>query len=100
MNQQTLSQNQKKKLKAQSQSLEPLVHVGKNGLSAEFHAELEKMLEARELVKMKFVQLKDEKKTLAPQIAQEHGAALVMLVGHVAVFYRQHPVAQNRKIVF
>jgi RNA-binding protein len=39
-------------------------------------------------VKVRFTDFKDEKKTLAPQIAEQSGSTLIMRVGNVAVFYR------------
>jgi RNA-binding protein YhbY len=37
---------------------------------------------------MKFVDHKEEKKTLAPEIAERTGSALIQRVGNTAVFYR------------
>jgi len=45
------------------------------------------------LVKMKFSDFKEEKKTLAPEIADRTQSELVTLVGNVAVFFRAKPAA-------
>lgn len=42
----------------------------------------------RRLVKIKFMDFKDEKKTLAPLIAEKTGSFLISRVGNVAVYYR------------
>jgi RNA-binding protein len=44
-------------------------------------------------VKIKFSDFKEEKKTLAPQIAEQSGSELIMRVGNVAVYYRPKPDA-------
>ena len=84
-----LTGNEKRQLKAQAQRLEPVIKVGKNGLSPAFYQALEAELKAHGLIKLKFVDFKEQKKVLAPQIAQQSGSELIMMVGNVAVFYRQ-----------
>lgn len=83
-----LSNPEKRQLKARAQKLEPVIKVGKNGLSPAFYEALEQELQSHELVKLKFVDFKEQKKELAPQIAQQSGSELVMMVGNVAVFFR------------
>jgi len=46
-------------------------------------------------VKMKFTDFKEERKTLAPEIAEKTGSTLVMQVGNVAVFFRAKPAADK-----
>jgi len=83
-----LSNAEKRDLKARAQKLEPIVKLGHAGLSDAFLASMEAALTTHGLVKMKFTDFKEEKKTLAPQIAERTGSALIMQVGNVAVFYR------------
>ena len=45
------------------------------------------------LVKIRFTDFKDEKKTLAVEIAGRAGAELIARVGNVAVYYRQPSVS-------
>jgi RNA-binding protein len=40
-------------------------------------------------VKVKFVDFKDDKKTLSPQLAEKTSSHLIMRVGNVAVLYRK-----------
>lgn len=84
-------------LKSRGQLLEPTLFVGKAGLSDAFQRQLEDELEVKELVKVKFVAFKEEKKTLARQMAGEARSHLVMRVGNVAVLYRQHPDPARRR---
>lgn len=83
-----LSNARKRELKAQAQSLDPVVKLGHGGLSDAFLKSMDAALVAHELVKMKFTDFKEEKKVLAPQIAERTGSALVAQVGNVAVFFR------------
>jgi RNA-binding protein len=83
-----LTNADKRALKARAQKLEPIVKLGHAGLSEAFLASMDAALTTHELVKMKFTDFKEEKKTLAPQIAERTGSTLLMQVGHVAVFFR------------
>ncbi|MFA6545473.1 MAG: YhbY family RNA-binding protein [Limisphaerales bacterium] len=88
-----------RKLKGLAQKLEPVLSLGKSGASDAFIKSLDEALAQHELVKIKFAAFKDERKTLAPQLAGKTGSHLVWVVGHVAVFYRQQPDAAKRKVV-
>lgn len=87
-----------RKLKGLAQRLEPVLALGKAGASAGFVKSLEEALAQHELVKLKFAAFKDERKEIAPQLAEQTGSQLIWIVGHVAVFYRQQPDPAKRKI--
>ena len=78
-------------LKARAQRLEPSFKVGKGGLSEGFVKSLDEALTHMDLIKVKFVEFKDAKKTLAPELAEKTSSRLVMRVGNVAVLYRRKP---------
>lgn len=86
------------KLKGIAQKLDPVLALGKAGVTDAFVKSLDEALGIHELVKMKFAAFKDERKTLAPQLAEKTNSHLVWIVGHVAVFYRQQPDAAKRKV--
>ncbi len=75
-------------LKAAAQRLRPLLWIGKSGVTPEFLAALDEALQAHELVKVKFESFKEEKKRLAPELAEKTGSRLVLRVGNVGVYYR------------
>ncbi|HZV34495.1 MAG TPA: YhbY family RNA-binding protein [Verrucomicrobiae bacterium] len=77
-----------RKLKAQAQRMEATFKVGKAGLSAAFLKSVDEGLAHHELVKVKFAEFKEEKKTLAPELAERTSSQLIMRVGNVAVLYR------------
>jgi RNA-binding protein len=82
-----------RELKARAQLMKPTLKVGHDGLSEQFIAALDVALKQHELVKVKFSDHKEEKKTLSPQLAEKTGSELIMRVGNVAVLYRAKPVA-------
>lgn len=84
----TLSGAQKRDLKARSQRLNAVLRLGAAGASEAFLKSLDEALSLHELVKIKFMEFKEEKKTLAPEIAEKTGSALITRVGNVAVYYR------------
>jgi RNA-binding protein len=75
-------------LKARGQRLTPLVKVGQAGVSEAFLRSLDEALTRHELVKIKFSAFKEDKKRLAPEIAQRTNSKLIARVGNVAVYYR------------
>ena len=76
--------------------MEPSLKVGKNGVSDAFVRSLEEELERHELVKIKFAGFKEQKKELAPQLAEKTGSHLIMRVGNVAVYFRKRPAAEQQ----
>lgn len=90
---------QKTFLRGVGQTLEASVKIGKGGLSPEFLKELNKHLNARELIKLRFVAAdRDERATLAAQIADEGRCVFVSSVGATALFFRQNPDPAKRVI--
>jgi RNA-binding protein len=94
----TLSQTQRQFLRRAAHDLKPTVQIGKNGVTPQLLASVEQELDARELVKIKFLDYRDEKRDLAEQIADQAGAALVALIGNIAVVFRQHRDPEKRKV--
>ncbi len=87
----SLSNAQIRELKARAQRLKATVKVGKEGLSPQFLAALDEALKHNELLKVKFDDYKEQKKELAPQLAEKSGSHLVTRVGNVVVLYRPKP---------
>lgn len=86
------------RLKSLGQKLDPVVHVGKGGLSESLLATVDQALNDHELIKVKFDALKEQKKVLAPELASKTGSRMVQRVGNVVVLYREHPDPERRKI--
>jgi len=77
-----------RKFKAAAQLLEPMLKIGKAGLSDGFVQTVSVALNQHELVKIKFVEFKEHKKELAPLLAEKTDSHLVMRVGNVMVLHR------------
>jgi RNA-binding protein len=91
----SLTNAQIRNLKAQAQQLKATLKIGKEGLSSQFLAALDEVLKHRELVKVKFDEFKEQKKELAPQLAEKSRSHLVTRVGNVVVLYRPKPIEEN-----
>ena len=90
---------QKSHLRGLGQKLDASLRLGKGGLTPEFFTELQKLLRADELVKVRFVAAdRDERPVLCDKIADEGRCVCVGAVGHTALFYRQHPEPKARKV--
>ncbi len=88
MTEPTLTSQEKRKLKSEAQHLEPVVRVGKNGLTAAVVHSILQALDSHTLIKVRFDHERDERDVLAAEVAEATGAALIMQVGKVAVYYR------------
>jgi RNA-binding protein len=75
-------------LKSRSQLLEPILRVGKAGLSNEFLASMKGAFQHHDLIKIKFEGHKEEKKILAPLLAEKTSSQLILRVGNTATYYR------------
>lgn len=95
-----LNNAQIRKLKGMAQRMDATLKVGKQGLSEGFIKTLDQELARHELVKLKFAEFKEQRKELAPQLAQRTESHLIALVGNVVVLYRQNPELDKRKIIF
>ncbi len=85
---QPLTNAEKRDLKARAQRLDAILRLGSAGVSDAFLKSLDEALTLHGLVKIKFTDFKEEKKSLAPEIAEKSGSELIMRVGNVAVYYR------------
>lgn len=90
---------QKSHLRGLGQTLEAGLKVGRSGLTPEFFVELQKLLRAHELVKVRFLGAdRHERPDLCSRIADEGRCVCVGAVGHTALFYRQHPDPAERSV--
>ncbi len=90
---------QKTQLRGLGQTFDPVVKVGKAGLTAEFFKELQRQLNSHELIKLRFVGIeRDERAALIEQIADGGRCVCIGSVGHTALFFRQNPDPARRQI--
>ena len=86
-----LSNAELRKHKAAAQRLKAMLKMGRQGLSPPFLQSVDEALKHHPLIKVKFDEFKDQRKTLAPQLAEKTGSHLVILVGNVVVLFRPKP---------
>ena len=70
----------------------PTIWVGKEGLTAQLTAQVDAQLERTKMVKIRILKsalLTDTAKTIATRTAEQVGAALVEVRGHVFIIYRR-----------
>lgn len=94
---QELSKKQRKYLFKQAHSLDPVIRIGKQGVTEQVIKAVDQALLDHELIKVKFGEFKDDKHELAEKIAESTGAGLIRIIGHVAVYYRPHPDPEERR---
>ncbi len=93
-----LTGSQRKQLRSLAHHLDPVVQVGKLGLSEELLAAVDGALEAHELIKVRFLQFKEERRALVEEIARRCGCEVAGAVGNMAILYREHPDPEKRSI--
>lgn len=88
----TLTIAQQRELKARAHTLNPVVMIGKTGLSASVIEELNRGLLSHELIKVK-VQIDDRiaRNALFEEICQQLDAAPVQHIGKIFIIYRPKP---------
>lgn len=94
-----LTPTQRKHLRGLAHGLQPVVWVGKEGLSLNLLAEIERALEDHELIKIKFNDYKEEKSLIREEIELATGCAHAGTIGHVTILYRPRREVAKRKIV-
>jgi RNA-binding protein len=85
-----LTSAERKTLKARAHKLEPVVRIGAKGLTGEVVAEIERALEAHELIKVRAGELDRHARAAAfSAICEQTGAESVQEVGKVLVLFRR-----------
>ena len=92
-----LSGAQRKYLKGMAHHLNPIVQLGKNGLTDGVVQSIDEALDIHELIKVRLAG-SEEKKETADQIAQRTRSARVGLIGHTVILYRRQPDPEKRTI--
>ena len=76
-------------LRARAHNLNPVVIIGKNGINQGAIKNIDMALKAQELIKVKFIEYKKDKKIISESIAKKIGATLISVIGHTIIFYRK-----------
>lgn len=93
-----LSSKQRAELRSMANSIEPIMQVGKGGITDNLVKTVSDALEARELIKMKVLENSEESaKTAAQSLAAAVCADVVCVIGTKFVLYRE---SKNKKRIF
>ena len=93
-----ISSSQRSYLRSQAHHLEPVVLIGKHGITDGTIESIDRVLKARELIKIKFREFKDKKLSLSEKIAELTNSEVVGLIGHTVIIFRQNPDSDKRQI--
>ena len=74
------------------------MQIGKNGLTDAVLKQIDEALEKHELIKVRFIDFKDEKKEIAAEIEKVLQCEMCGSIGHVFVFFRQNRNPEKRII--
>ena len=92
-----LKSSQRAKLRSMASHLEPILHIGKDGLTQNTAIQADQALEARELIKATVQKNSDEDvRDVAHQLAEWVGADVVQVIGRKFVLYRESK--ENKRI--
>jgi len=85
-----LTNKQKSFLRGESNRLQPLVHIGKSGLTESVITQIEEALEAKELIKVTILQNCDQDKNeIAAKLEEQDGIEVVQVIGKIIVLYKE-----------
>ena len=93
-----LSSSQRSYLRSQAHHLEPVVLIGKHGITDGTIESIDRVLETRELIKIKFREFKNEKLSLSEKITELTNSQMVGVIGHTVIIFRQNPDSDKRQI--
>lgn len=93
-----LSSKQRRNLRAQAHDLDAVARVGKDGLTPQVIEAVNQALGDHELIKVRFVDHKDERDEIAEEMARQTSSRRVGQIGNIVILYRRNPDPEKRKI--
>jgi RNA-binding protein len=93
-----LTSSQRKFLRGEAHHLDPVVLIGKSGVTDALIGAANAALDAHELIKIKFNDFKDQRTELTHEVEERTQSQLCGLIGNVAILYRQQSDPDKRKI--
>ena len=84
-------------LRKSAHHLKPVVHIGHGGISDSVEKSVTEALIHHELIKVKFYELKEERRSACEHLSKVCKAHLIGIIGNVAIFYREAAKAEDRK---
>lgn len=87
----SLTISEKKKLKSTAHHLKPVVRIGQKGLTDSLFSAVDNALMSHELIKIKFMEFKEDKRELSSDIAEKTSSEVIGIIGNVLILYRKRP---------
>lgn len=95
-----ITSKQRSYLRSLAHNVDPIVYIGKAGLTENVMKEMDLCLENRELIKVKLQEgCELDPKVTANEVAAELGAEFVQAIGRKFSLYRQSSDVEKRQIV-
>ena len=92
-----LTGKQKRYLRAMGNEMDPILQVGKGGITETVVTQTNEALEARELIKCRVLQnCSEEPKSVADELAERGQADLVQVIGRNFLLYRP---SKNKPVI-
>ena len=86
----SITSSLRQKLKSDAHHLKPLVRIGHKGLTDTLIIAVDDALESHELIKLKFMEYKDDKKQLSYKIAADTSSEVIGFIGNTVILYREN----------
>ena len=93
-----INSSQRSYLKSQAHHLNPVVLIGKSGLNDGAIDLINKALDKRELIKIKFRDFKDNKRSLSEEITMKTNSILVSIIGHTLIIFKENLDSEKRHL--
>ena len=94
-----MTSKQRSYLKGLAMTMDPILQLGKGGLTPENTAAVDEALAARELIKISVLQnCLEDPRQMAEVLAERTRSQIVQVIGKKIVLYKQAPDKKNRKI--
>ena len=92
-----LSSSQRSHLRRNAHQLEPIVLIGKNGVTDGTLDTINRALNTGELIKIKFREFKDNKQGIADEIVTQTLSLIVGTIGHTLIVFKQNPNPEEQE---
>jgi RNA-binding protein len=84
-----LNSRERNILRKEAHTLKPVVVIGKKGMSREVTAAVDAALADHELIKIRFLDFKDDRKNLSISLAETVKAKVISVIGNITILYRE-----------
>ena len=84
-----LTSRERNILRKEAHTLKPVIMIGKNGVTPELNAAVDTALADHELIKVKFLDFKEDRRALSSSLADSLKAEVISVIGNIAILYRE-----------